>query len=159
MSKVSAMPITKKIEYLGQEVFRRLHNTEKEINDEEKVDMMNQFMLKLKRSGYSEHDRFEILKSGYRNFEKLRLKEDQGMRPFYRSRNLTNFRKEEKKQEKKYNWYKKENNNFYTSVFFVPATPGSELLKRLRKTEDNFKINKNCRIKFMETSGRKFIDH
>ena len=32
-------------------------------------------------------------------------------------------------------------------------------MKRLRTTEQQYKINENKRIKFVETSGRKFIDH
>ena len=47
----------------------------------------------------------------------------------------------------------------FKSVFFVPSTPGSELLKMLRKAEYENKIDENSRIKFIETSGRKFIDH
>merc|ERR1711954_424401 len=44
------------------------------------------------------------------------------------------------------------------SVFFVPATPGSELLRMLKKTESKYKISSTSRIKFVETSGRKYID-
>ena len=51
MSKRSAMPLSKKIEYLGQEVFRRLHNSKPEIKCEEKLNIMNKFMIKLKISG------------------------------------------------------------------------------------------------------------
>ena len=48
---MSAMPISKKIECLGQEVFRRLHNTKIEIHEKEIISIMNKFMLKLKMSG------------------------------------------------------------------------------------------------------------
>ena len=43
-------------------------------------------------------------------------------------------------------------------MFFVPSTPGSKLLKMLRKAEETNKIGEYSRIKFIETSGRKFID-
>ena len=46
----------------------------------------------------------------------------------------------------------------FSSVFFVPATPGSELLKMLKKTENKYQISTSSRIKFVETSGRKYID-
>ena len=61
ISKMSAMPISKKIECLGQEVFRRLHNTKIEIYDKEIVSIMNKFMLKLKMSVYYGHDRHQII--------------------------------------------------------------------------------------------------
>ena len=73
ISKMSAMPISKKIECLSQEVFRRLHNTRREIHDEEIIEIMNRFMLKLKMSGYNKYDRHQIIQSGYNNFEKLLL--------------------------------------------------------------------------------------
>ena len=41
MSKESAMPTSKKIEFLSQETFRRLHNTKKEIAESEKVEILN----------------------------------------------------------------------------------------------------------------------
>ena len=44
MSKKSAMPIRKKIEYLGKEVFRRLHNTKLEVDQEDKTEELNKFM-------------------------------------------------------------------------------------------------------------------
>ena len=44
-------------------------------------------------------------------------------------------------------------------MFFLTTTPGSKLLKMLKKTEAENQIDGNSRIKFIETSGRKFIDH
>ena len=161
MSKSSAMPISKKIECLGQEVFRRLHNIKREIDEKDKIDVLNDFMFKLRISGYNENDRLQILKSGMNAYEKLREKEEKGMRPFYRSHHFNRAERKEEKKKKTHNWFNKETKNKenkFSSVFFVPSTPGSVLLKMLKKTEEEHKIDNNCRIKFIETSGRKFID-
>ena len=40
----------------------------------------------------------------------------------------------------------------------MPATPGSTLLKMLKKTEEAHQIGPKSRIKFIETSGRKYVD-
>ena len=69
MYKSSAMPMRKKFECLGQEVFRRLHNTKQE----EMISIMNKFMLELKMSGYNAFDRFQIIQSGYKNHDKGKL--------------------------------------------------------------------------------------
>ena len=70
-------------------------------------------------------------------------------------------------QDKKYkstNWFKTSSTqpgqvqDKFKSVFFVPATPGSKLLNMLKKCEQQHQIAENCRIKFVETSGRKVID-
>ena len=98
ISKSSAMSVKKKIEILSQETFRRLHNTKQEIKWENKVSILNKFMSELKMSGYSEGDRFQILKSGIQRYNGLRKKETDGKRPFYRSRN---FNTTEKRREKK----------------------------------------------------------
>ena len=158
MSKMSAMPIRKKIEFLGQEVFRRLHNTKHEVENSLKVDIMNKFMIQLKMSGYNEFDRLQILKSGFNSYDKLKMKEEKGIRPFYRNRYLHRSERGKKKAEEKHNWYNKNNPKKYSSVFFVPATPGSKLLKMLKKTEAENQIDGSSRIKFIETSGRKLID-
>ena len=47
----------------------------------------------------------------------------------------------------------------FKSVYFVEPTPGSVLLKMLKKTESEYKIDDKCRIKFVEKSGTKFVDY
>ena len=95
------MPVSKKIETLSQETFRRLHNTKHEIKWDVKVKILEKFMSELMFCGYSEYDRYQILKSGYQRYQKLRLKEDKGERPFFRSRTFNaNDRIEEKEKKK-----------------------------------------------------------
>lgn len=45
------------------------------------------------------------------------------------------------------------------SVFFVNSTPNSELLKLLKKTEEENKINEDGRIKFVGKAGVKNFDY
>ena len=49
--------------------------------------------------------------------------------------------------------------NKLTMVFFVPPAPGSQLSKMLKMSEEKYKIGECDRVKFVETSGRKFIDY
>ena len=60
--------------------------------------MLEKFMTELKASGYSEKDRLQILKSGIIRYEKLKKKEEENIRPFFRKRN---FRRSERAEEKK----------------------------------------------------------
>ena len=100
ISKDSAMPIKKKIETLSNEVFRRLHNTKHEISWEIKIEILEKFMKQLRASGYSEWDRYEILKSGVNRYEALRKKEMEGKRPFFRERNFQRNERDEEKAKK-----------------------------------------------------------
>ena len=91
MSKDSAMPKSKKIDALSQEVFRRIHNTKHEIEWERKIIILEKYMTELKASGYSDKDRFEILRSGINRYENLRREEDKGEIPVFRSKTNNKF--------------------------------------------------------------------
>ena len=123
-----------------------------------KVEILEKFMSELKASGYNEFDRHEILKSGITRYESLRKREDEGLRPFFRNRLFRRTERDNEKVMKKTNWFKQKNNKF-TTVFFVPPTPDSILLKMLKKTEEQHKIDEINRIKFVETCGVKYIDY
>ena len=71
---------------LTQECFRRLHNTSEFVEPEIKEGILNEFMEDLKLSGYNEKDRENILKVGINTFSKLKLKEVNKVKPFYRTR-------------------------------------------------------------------------
>ena len=158
ISKTSAMPMSKKIDTLSQGIFRRMHNTKKELDWELKASILEKYMAEIKASGYSERDRHEILRSGMKRYENLREKGKKGERPFYRQRNFKKQERRQEKENKKVNWFKQKNNKF-TTVYFVPPTPGSKLLKMLKTTEEAFQIDENNRIKFVETCGRKYVDY
>ena len=122
ISKESAMPLAKKIDSLSQEVFRRLHNTKEEVKWERKVLILDKFMTELKASGYSHHDRYVILNSGITRYTKLRQKDKDGKRPFYRKQSFQREERKEEKEKKKVTWFQQKENK-YSSVFFIPPTP------------------------------------
>ena len=79
------------------------------------------------------------------------------MRPFFRDRCFEKEKRREEKEKKRTNWFNK-NDNIYSTVFFVPPTPNSELLKRLSKVEEIYKIGDTSRVKFVELSGVRYKD-
>ena len=157
ISKSSAMPMSKKIDALSQGVFRRLHNTKHELDWDFKVKILEKYMSELKASGYTVYDRYEILQSGILRYEKLRNLETEGKRPFFRHSNFQRKERDETKSKQKKNWFQNKSNSC-TSVFFVPPTPNSVLLKMLKKCEAENIIGSQNRIKFVETCGRKYGD-
>ena len=98
-------------------------------------------MLQLKASGYSKEDRYEILNSGMKRFDKLKSKKREGERPFYRSKNFERKERTESKKKKKNNNWFKDSTNKYKTVFFVPPTPNNVLLKMLQRTEEKYKVS------------------
>ena len=152
------MTLSKKIQTLSQEVFRRLHNTSHLIAWEKKTSILEKFMTELRASGYSEHDRYQILHSGITSYNNLRKKEESGERPFFRNRQYQRNKRNEEKAAKKGSWFKTAENK-YTTVFFVPPTPQSKLLKMLKNTEEKYSIGRSDKIKFVETAGVKYGDY
>ena len=91
-------------------------------------------MVKLKRSGYSEKFRAEIVKSAKKAF-KVQLDQDKdGSRPLFRDRERIIS---DKAQKSKVDWWNKGSQKDpkipkFASVLFVPPTPGSGLAKAMR---------------------------
>ena len=157
--KNSAFSMNQKISSLTQECFRRLHNTSAKINEEIKIQILNEFMQSLHCSGYSENDRLNILKGGINTYIKLKCLELSGKRPFYRPNNFERIQRDSSKLKKKTNWFKSDNcESKFKSVLFVDATPGDRLLKMIKSTENQYKIAEDKRIKIVSRAGVKLVN-
>ena len=64
MMEKSGMPKRMKVASLTQEIIRRNRNQMGEAPDFLRAEHLSKFMLKLKLSGYSERDRYQILIAG-----------------------------------------------------------------------------------------------
>ena len=113
-------------------------------------------MSKLRNSGYTHSDRIEILKSGINSYNKLKQKEKDGIRPFYRSKEFEINKRKAENKGKKANWFSKDEKSFKT-VIFVEPSPYSELIECLKETETKYHISENERIKFIEKLERKLF--
>ena len=95
--------MAKKRTNLTQECLRRLRNTKKELGPEVQKIHLNNFMVKLKNSGYSQKFRTEILNSGLHAFEKMLEDDNSGAKPLYRSREWNKEERQASKIKKKFN--------------------------------------------------------
>ena len=155
----AALPSNQKRTILTQECLRRLRNTKIELGEETKVRHLNNFMLKLKKSGYSTKYRTEILDSALSAFEKMLKDDKDGTKPLFRDRNWNREEINKKKSNRNLNWYKSEKNEIeYKSVLFVPVTKGGILAKELKKREEEINKNSEERIKIIEGGGKKIKD-
>ena len=91
----SALSWSKKRTILTQEGLRRLRNTKMELGSEVQHRYLNLFMLKLRRSGYSQKFRKEIADSILKAYKKMVEEDISGTKPLYRSRDWQ-FRNQEK---------------------------------------------------------------
>ena len=82
----SSLPTKTKITVLAQEVVRWRRNTDRKEKIEEKDKRMTKFMVKLKASGYDRNQRWEILKSRTRIYNRMVEEEKKGTRRVNRPR-------------------------------------------------------------------------
>ena len=156
----SAIPSNQKRTILTQECLRRLRNTQIELGEEIQAKHLNNFMLKMKNSGYTANYRKQVLDSAFKAFDKM-VKDDQaGTKPLYRDKHWNKEMRMEQKQGRKLNWYKSGGNSEngsklveYKSVLFVPVTKGGKLAKELRNREEELNRYRNERIKIIEDGG------
>ena len=128
---------------MTQECLRRLLNTKIELGENVRKEHLNNFMLKLKNSGYNTKFRTEILDSALLAYEKIISADKAGTKPIYRGRGWNKEERNQKKNNRKLNWYKAGLKEIeYKSVLFVPITKGGKLLKEMKKREEE--INTNC---------------
>ena len=144
---------------LTQECLRRLRNTKFELGPEVRKIHLDNFMLKLKNSGYNKKFRMEILDSGLKAYNKMLDDDKTGSKPLYRSKEWNQDTRNDLKSKKKVNWWNSEKSKVqYKSVLFVTPTPGGVLAKELQKREEELNKNANGRIKVVEKGGLKIKD-
>ena len=151
----SAINSTAKRTILTQECLRRLRNTKVELGEYCRNMHLNNFMVKLKNSGYNEKFRLEILDSALKAFEKMLEEDKMGIKPLFRPRDWKKEERDAMKKDKKLNWYNNEKKTKmkYKSVLFVPSTPGGVLTKQLKKREAEINRFESNRIKIVEKGG------
>ena len=144
---------------LTQECLRIFRNTSVELGEDIRNKHLNNFMLKLKKSGHSVNFRKQILNSAFQAFQKMIEDDKSGTKPMFRARNWNSKERYERKLEKKRNWFNTGRTEIdYKSVLFVPPTPGGELIRELKQRELELNKNDKARIKFVEKSGVKMED-
>ena len=165
----SSLPLKTKLTVLAQEIVRWRRNCSRGEERGKVEERMTRFMVKLKASGYSRGQRWEILKAGTRKFNKMLEDEKKGIRRVNRPRWEGGNRRYTTKLLKKKNWYKnkksldeKEGGKGTRgektieswmekdrggkgeelepeTVLFIPSTPRGELLKLLKETDQDFR--------------------
>ena len=131
-----------------------MRNTKIELGEIVQNQHLSKFMIKLKNSGYNRKFRAEVIASSKKAFAIMISEDKKGIKPLFRDRNWKSEEGLLKKQNTKRNWYKNKDSK-YTSVLFVPPTPGRELIKELETREEELNRYNDERIKFVETGGEK----
>ena len=138
---------------------RRLRNTSISLGPEVSNKFLSEYMLKLKDSGYNKRFRTQIVKSA-KNAFKIQLENDKmGVRPLFRDKQriISDQKLRGKGQVDWWNkpHYKNPEVQKYSTVLFVPPTPGGALAKQMQLRETQINSGTDDRIKVVERGGQK----
>ena len=95
-----------KRETLIQEGVRRLKNCSVDIDWLLKADILSEWSAVMKRSGYKEGYRFQMIKAAVQIYEKKMEDNRMGLIPMYRDTDWKREEREKAKDDKKEHWYR-----------------------------------------------------
>ena len=127
------------------------------LDDKERVEVMEDFARLMKRSGYSERFRHEVITDALKGHAKRVKEEEEGRRPMDRPRSYETEQRRRNKENKESRWYKKEErgSKVREGALIIPPTPNSILAKELRKVSQEVLRGTNISITIMERGGRR----
>ena len=150
----SALSWAQKRSIHTQEILRRLKNTSKELDDEVRNAYVSKYLYRMKKCGYSQKFRIEVLKSAKHAYKLIIEKSKKENEPMYRNRKQL-LESKKHKLCSPHNWWKTTKNATFTDILFVPPTPNGGLAKALRKREQELNENNTTRIRIIEKGGLK----
>ena len=181
------MPENCKISTLSQDLIRRMLNTSEMVTQQERDEIVENYVTKLVVSGYSLEQIRNIIVSGLKGYQTRLERAARDGTKLHRPTRSTLAARQKKKLLSKTNWYKskkrdedkneKEVSNKksdkpgknrqrddgnkepdVTSVLFVPRTENGEFAKRMKKAEEEISTVTGDRVKVVEKSGTMLKD-
>ena len=137
--KRSAMSDRIKRSTLTQEAIQILRNCSMSIPWERKAELLSDFSLRMKISGYSERYRETIIRSAISAWKKQVEMDLTGETPLYRPRDWKRDERRRQKEYKKVGWYKKLGGQTNDFPIFCPSSPGSRLAKEWKRELEEIK--------------------
>ena len=132
------------------ELQRRLLNTSRDLDwNSYFVPILTDYMVRMKKAGYSESYRRKVLKNALRQYDKKLQMANNGEVPLNRPSNYKKIERRVQKKVKKRSWGTKDN---FIAPIIIPSTPNSELVRRLKTVME--KSNSKYKFTIVEKGGR-----
>ena len=141
---------------MTNDAVRRLLCCSENLDEQIKVEIMEDFARMLKRSGYSERFRHEVISDALRCHQKMLTTEAEGGRPVDRPRDYQPRERRRRREEKRERFYRKEarGTKVREGLFIIPPTPNSVLAKELKEVCKEELKGSNISITVQERGGR-----
>ena len=142
---------------MTNEAMRRLLCCSENLNQSTRDEIMEDFAKMLKRSGYSERFRHEVISDALRGYKKKLQVEAEGGRPVDRLREYQEVERRMRRSEKGERYYRKEKrgSKVREGVIIIPPTPNSILAKEMKKICEEELRGSNISLSVQERGGRR----
>ena len=127
-----------------------MNNCSNLVSEEEKCQILSEYMNTLRVSGYDERYRYQILKGVLERQKQMQDEVAQGNRAKYRSQAQIEDHKRAKLGNFANTWFL---NDEITGIMKIPCTPGSKLLSTVRQKSEGSKGPDGGSTKFVEMGG------
>ena len=152
----SALPERVKRSTMSNEALRRLLCCSQNLEEQKKVKVMEDFARMLKRSGYPERFRYEVISDALRGYDKMQKRETEGGQPVDRPREYDEVERRRRKEEKGGRWFRKQQRGtkIREGVIIIPPTPDGVLAKALKKVCEVELKDSKITLTIQERGGR-----
>ena len=144
---------------MTNEALRRLWCCSSNLEEYKKVEVMENYARLLKRSGYSERFRHEVISDAIRGHQKVLQEASEGRRPMNRPRGFQEEERRRKRQEKGERrdgtGGRRGAQKMREGVFIIPPTPESVLAKTFKKVCQGELKGTNILMAVTERGGRR----
>ena len=131
---------------------RRLRNHTRGLEWEKSRQVMENWCRKLRKSGYPETMRHEVIKAAVDRFEKMCHEEDQGIRPIHRPRSWKEEERRRAKEMERTSWHQTKPNQVSAPLIIDPTA--GEMTKEMKVACRNFERVTGWRVPVVERAGR-----
>ena len=141
---------------MSNDALRRLLCCSQNLEEHKTVEVMEEYARMLRRSGYSEKFRYEIISDAVQGHEKMQKREQEGGQPVDRPRSFDEEGRRRRKEGKRGRWYRKEprGTSVREGALIIPPTPGGELAKALKRACEEELRGTKITLHVQERGGR-----
>ena len=153
----SAHSMSMKKRMLANEGLRRLLNMSPDLLWEDSVEVMNEFVVKMTRSGYPSSWRTEAVKSAIKMHEDMIKDEQSGKRPLFRPKEFKAEERRLEKLKKQHEWHKggKEDGVLAGAPLIICPSDGGAISRKMKEICKKFKAEHKIDVKVFERGGVK----
>ena len=141
---------------MSNDALRRLLCCSPNLDEHKRVEVMEEFARMLKRSGYSQKFRYEVISDAVQGYKNMQKREQDGGQPVDRPRDYDEEGRRIRKEEKRKRWYRREprGTSIREGSLIIPPAPDEALAKALKKVcEEELKSAKMA-LNVQERGGR-----